>query len=71
METLELRAEVPSELLRLARERYPGGRHLTIAHLVRAGLAALAGEDIDVADFTPRRGRPRKAADQAEKNETP
>lgn len=52
-----LSVTVPPELIRLAREK-TGEHHAPISHLVRAGLALLAGENVD--DFTPSRARPRK-----------
>ena len=63
-----LSVSVPPELIRLARER-TGEHHAPISHLVRAGLALLAG--VDVTDFTPRRGRPRKPSDQTKEKDTP
>ncbi len=66
-----LRVGVPPELLRLARER-TGEYHAPIAHLVRAGLARLAGlTDDDLERFTPKRGRPRKPAEEIEETQTP
>ncbi len=63
-----IHTEAPLELLRLARERTEQP-HAPIAHLVRAGLALLAGVNVD--DYTPRRGRPRKAAKEIEETQTP
>jgi hypothetical protein len=59
--------EAPVELVRLARERL-GEQHAPVAHLVRLALAQLV--DVNVEDFTPKRGRPRKAGSSARAAQT-
>jgi hypothetical protein len=64
----DLRIAVPPELLRRAREA-AGERDATISHVVRLALAKLAGERVE--DYTPKRGRPRKATEETERKTSP